>query len=628
MTRTSTHSNTTPEQALRRHFGFESFRPGQRDIVEAVLAGEDVLAVMPTGSGKSLCYQLPACVIDGTALVVSPLIALMKDQVDALDGFGVAATLINSSIGRRERRRRIEQMVEGAFDIVYIAPERFQNEAFRGALEHTDVGLLAVDEAHCISQWGHDFRPDYLELGRVRRDLGCPPTVALTATATTLVRRDILEHLGLDDARLVVSGFERPNLFFTVFETVGHASKIARIERLLAHRRGQSVVVYCATRRQVREVQASLDASGWLVASYHAGLSERDRAQVQDAFMAGDVPVLVATNAFGMGVDKPDVRAIVHYNIPGSLEAYYQEAGRAGRDGELAECLILYDDRDGRIHEFFVENSFPKKEVVERVWLLLFKRGLGRHELGAEQICDYVGRAGGAGHIHSWAVRTSLELLEQGGHLEVGRSGSQPWVEVCDRARLRDLRVDFDKLAHQRELGERQLEDVRMYARGRGCRQTYLLNYFNSTPSYDGGCGHCDNCGKPPAYARGEAPDHTPPLDTDDSAETLVRKVLSGAARARGQATPVQLAAMLRGSSSADLARRGLSDLSTYGILETLNQQDLYELVDTCLDAELLDADRRGRVQLTDEGVEVMRGEARVPAGLERQLEARVLEET
>lgn len=614
------------QAALKAHFGFDDFRPGQRDIVEAVLAGNDVLAVMPTGSGKSLCYQLPACMIEGTALVVSPLIALMKDQVDALREFGVAATLINSSIGYGEQQERLRKMAQGEYDLVYVAPERFRNKAFRGALAQAKIGLIAVDEAHCISQWGHDFRPDYLELGDIRSEVGNPAMMALTATATTLVQRDILEHLGMDDAEVIVSGFERPNLFYEVVETIGQQEKIGRIEKLLNFRRGESVVVYCATRRQVEEVSKSLKARGWLAAGYHAGLSDRQRAAIQDAFMAGDLPVLVATNAFGMGVDKSDVRAIIHYNIPGSLEAYYQEAGRAGRDGEPAECVVLYNSRDSGIHEFFAKNSFPRKEIVERVWLMMFKRGMGRHSIGAEQICDHLNRAGHSKRIHPWAVETSLKLLEAGGHLTTGTDGSYDWVEVLDRARLRDLRVDWDKLASQRKLSERQLEDVEMYATGRGCRQTYLLNYFNSRPSYKGGCGHCDTCCGRPEYA--SSPEGMlSPIDAEDSAETIVRKLLSGVARARQHATPVRVAAMLRGSSSVELKRLGLSKLSTYGILDYMHQQDLVDLLDDCVDEGLVESAQRRGITLTDTGVEVMKGQESVPIGIERHLERRILEE-
>lgn len=603
--------------ALKAHFGFEQFREGQGEVVQAVLAGKDVLAVMPTGAGKSLCYQLPACVLQGTALVVSPLIALMKDQVDALRQMGIAATQINSAVDYPEQQQRLQQMIAGEFNLVYVAPERFRSAEFRQALAQVKVSLFAVDEAHCISQWGHDFRPDYLTLDAVRAQLGAPPTIALTATATARVQQDILAQLGMPGAQVVVSGFERPNLFYQVVEAVGHEEKIAQVERVLHRRRGESALIYCATRRQVGEVTDTLSQRGWLVGSYHAGLNDRARAHVQDAFMAGDLPVMVATNAFGMGVDKADVRAIFHYNVPGSLEAYYQEAGRAGRDGKPAECLLLYNERDGRIHDFFAENSFPDRDLVERVWLLLFKRGAGRHALDAERICDHLNRASMASNAHGWAVSTALQLLERAGHVRVGAQDGEAWVEPLDRARLRDLRVDWDKLAEQRALAAEQLREVRRYAGTSGCRQTQLLKYFNSKPSYRGGCGHCDRCANQPAARR---PGRRA-RKTADSAETLVRKLLSGVARAREFATPMRVAAMLRGSGARDLQRTGLDQLSTFGLLDYLNQQDLFDLIGACMAAGLIESTPAGRLGLSEPGVEVMRGGRALPHALTRLLE-------
>jgi ATP-dependent DNA helicase RecQ len=610
--------------ALKQHFGFEDFRPGQREIVERVLEGRDVLAVMPTGSGKSLCYQFPACILEGTTLVVSPLIALMKDQVDALRDFGVAATLINSSIGFQEQQARMLEMARGAYRIVYVAPERFQNDNFLNAIRDTDVDLLAVDEAHCISQWGHDFRPDYLKLGDVREMLGGPPTIALTATATNLVQRDIVDSLGMPNAEVVVSGFERPNLFYEVYVAGGDEDKLSRIEKVVEHWRGESVVVYCATRRQVDEVTRGLQQGGCVVGTYHGGMSDRQRARVQEAFMEGDVPVLVATNAFGMGVDKPDVRAIVHYNIPGSLEAYYQEAGRAGRDDEPADCVVLYNRRDRGIHDFFIENSFPEKEVVESVWMFLYKKGVDTHQIGAEEIADKIGRSGRK-NVHNWAVETSLRLLKEGGHVDFGVRDGYPWVAVLDRARLRDLRVDWDRLKEQRDLGLRQLSDVETYATGQGCRQTYLLNYFNSSPSYEDGCGHCDNCVGQPEYAR-QSGRTVVSLETQDSADIVVRKVLSGIARAKARADAQTIAAMLRGSRASDVRRNGLASLSTHGILDYFNQQDLVELIERCVGAELV-AEGRSSLELTDAGASVMKGDTSVPVEITRILERHLIDD-
>ncbi|MGM0559409.1 MAG: RecQ family ATP-dependent DNA helicase, partial [Myxococcota bacterium] len=543
----------------------------------------------------------------------------------ALRDFGVAATLINSSIGFQEQQARMLEMAQGQYRIVYVAPERFKNDNFLNAVRDTDVDLLAVDEAHCISQWGHDFRPDYLKLGDVREMLGEPPTIALTATATNLVQRDILENLGLPGAEVVVSGFERPNLYYEVYVAGGDEDKLSRVEKVVEHWRGESVVVYCATRRQVDEVTSGLQRGGVVVSTYHGGLSDRQRARVQEAFMHGDVPVLVATNAFGMGVDKPDVRAIVHYNIPGSLEAYYQEAGRAGRDGEPADCIVLYNRRDRGIHDFFIENSFPEKEVVERVWMFLYKKGVDTHQLGAEEIADKISRSGRGGNVHNWAVETSLRLLKEGGHIDFGVRDGYPWVAVLDRARLRDLRVNWDRLKEQRDLGLRQLSDVETYATGQGCRQTYLLNYFNSSPSYDDGCGHCDNCVGQPDYAA-HAGRTIVSLETDDSAETVVRKVLSGVARAKGRADALTLAAMLRGSTATDITRGRLDSLSTHGILDYFNQQDLKELVDRCIGAELV-AERQSSLVLTDAGVSVMKGDESVPVDIMRSLERQLIDD-
>ena len=436
------------EAGLEEIFDFEDFRPGQRDVMEAVLRGINSLVVMPTGSGKSLCYQLPACVLDGITLVISPLIALMKDQVDALDTFGVPATFINSSISTNEQRDRIHDMEHGHYKVVYIAPERFRSPTFCDAIANTKVGLLAIDEAHCISQWGHDFRPDYLRLAEVRDQLGHPPTIALTATATRQVQHDILEQLNLPEAEIFVYGFERPNLFFEVFDCRSKGDKIDRIQALMNHYPGESLLIYCATRKQVEEVSRELDGAGISVGSYHGGLSERQRERIQDAFMRDEFAALVATNAFGMGVDKPDIRAVVHYNIPGSIEAYYQEGGRAGRDGEPAHCLMLFNYNDRGIHEFFNEQSYPTQATIERVWEHCLQLGLGTHHVGPDELTrsSTAAAAASASTPGAWRPRCASSSA-------AGTSSSAPATGSpgC-RSRIwrapRDLRVDWEY--HQR----------------------------------------------------------------------------------------------------------------------------------------------------------------------------------
>ena len=315
---------------LSLKFGFSAFRPGQREVIDAVLSRRDAVAVMPTGQGKSLCYQLPATLLPGLTLVISPLIALMQDQVTGLRAHKIVAAAFHSGLSETERDGVILDLKLRRIQLLYLAPERMQHERFLRLLRSLWVSLLVVDEAHCISQWGHDFRPDYLHIGRLRKELDNPPCLALTATATTRVQRDLCDRLALHDPFRLVTGFRRSNLALSVRSCRSRQEKLSMLERLLRHHDTGTILIYCATRRTVEEVAARLEQSHSSVGYYHAGLPDEERRLIHDEFCRGTIRVLVATNAFGMGIDKSDVRLVVHFDIPGSLEAYYQEVGRTG----------------------------------------------------------------------------------------------------------------------------------------------------------------------------------------------------------------------------------------------------------------------------------------------------------
>lgn len=356
-------------EILNKRFGFTHFRGRQLEIIRHVSLGQDGLIVMPTGAGKSLCYQLPA-LARGLTLVVSPLLALMKDQVDALCEKGIKATYINSSITPAERKKRIMEVQQGMWELLYVAPERFSPQ-FIEQMQFADIQLLAIDEAHCLSQWGHDFRPDYLRLGKVRRALGNVPTIALTATATPKVQEDIIQTLGISHGERFIFGFDRENLLLEVRNTPKDEDKIKAI---VENCEVGTTLIYCATRKNVEKVTYHLRERGIRAGMYHAGMEMEDRITVQEAFMNNEIPVVVATNAFGMGVDKEDVRCIIHWDFSSTIEGYYQEIGRAGRDGKLSKVILLFRNVDRKVHEFFIKSSYPEKKDIEEVWKILLEK--------------------------------------------------------------------------------------------------------------------------------------------------------------------------------------------------------------------------------------------------------------
>jgi ATP-dependent DNA helicase RecQ len=417
----------TARAVLQSHFGYEEFRAGQEEAISSILAGRDTLVVLPTGGGKSLCYQVPAMVVDGLTIVVSPLISLMKDQVDALRSRNLPAAFINSTLSSAEVSSTLAAASRGEIKLLYLAPERFDYGGITRRLRDIGVSLLAIDEAHCISQWGHDFRPSYLRVRKVRADLGGPPTMALTATATPEVRSDILRQLDLTKPCVVVTGFDRTNLTYGVLPARNDADKDRLLVETLETNAGVAII-YASTRRAVDRIAAILDGAGIPAAAYHAGLSDELRQEVQDAFMSERLRAIVATNAFGMGIDKPNVRLVIHHAMPGSLEAYYQEAGRAGRDGRASRVYILHSFPDRFTHEFFIKGAYPERATVERVYDAL-RNNQQRGRPTPQSPADIVSMVGGK--TSEREVESALRIISSCGAASVqwGES-SRVWVRL------------------------------------------------------------------------------------------------------------------------------------------------------------------------------------------------------
>ncbi|MGD0652062.1 MAG: RecQ family ATP-dependent DNA helicase [Verrucomicrobiia bacterium] len=588
---------------LEKHFSFREFLEGQQSVIETILDGHDALVIMPTGGGKSLCYQLPALILDGITVVVSPLIALMKDQVDGLVEKGIPATFINSSLSQAEVDERIGAMTQGRFRLLYIAPERFKSERFVQALSPLSIALFAVDEAHCISQWGHDFRPDYLRLKWALKDLGQPQVIALTATATPEVREDIVEQLGLgkfgrEQPRVFVSGFARHNLTLGVMAAKGKAAKLERITEFI--RQLQTGIIYCATRKNVEKIAAHLAEQRIACIAYHAGMTDEQRKKAQDKFMSPDtgVGVAVATNAFGMGIDRPDLRFVVHYDIPGSVEAYYQEAGRAGRDSEPARCEMLFNYADVRTQEFFIEGANPTREIIANLYHTLHRLcGSGAVEMSIDKIAEQVPTA-----KNGMAVGTALYLLERAGFIQRDyRQGSRTYTtRLIEPVKpLNELPIDFERLDSKRERDFKKLHRIIEYADHRGCRHHFILNYFGDMEAAEH-CSVCDNClAHVTAAAR---------LPTEEEI-VIIQKALSCVARVNGRFGRARVAQTLVGSRSKDVVDARLDRLSTYGLLLDVGADYVWSLLDTLIRAGCvaLSSGKYPTLSLTELGGDVMR---------------------
>jgi len=471
-------------ERLRAHFGFRRFRPGQAEAIESALRGRDVVVVMPTGSGKSICYQLPALELEGVTVVVSPLLSLMKDQADSLTNRGISVVEINGTLTPARRRELEAEIVAGKHEFVYTTPEQLANPEFRDLLRQQMIDLFVVDEAHCVSQWGHDFRPDYLSLSTVIENIGRPPVLALTASATPDVIDDICSQLSIPDAQIVHTGFYRDNLRLSVIPASGEIDKRLELAKVLAKSEGCGII-YAATVRAVEELTESLANKGIVAEGYHGRLSIKLRTDIQDRFMRGDLKVIVATNAFGLGIDKPDIRFVVHFQMPGSLEAFYQEFGRAGRDGKPADCTLLYDPEDRKLQRFFKGGKYPDAlDLINAHHTLM--RFVDRDDaptLAEIQSVSPLPRVRLKVCLAMFEKR-GIVRAEPGGRLKLRRP------DLTSDDFERESRAYRDR--HEQDLI--RLERMTAYAEGFGCKWKALLEYFGNGEESHDRCGHCCRC--------------------------------------------------------------------------------------------------------------------------------------
>ncbi len=581
--------------ALRDAFGYDHFRPLQEEAVQAALHGRDVLVVMPTGAGKSLCFQLPAFLTPGVTLVVSPLIALMRDQVDALnrrpafDRLGCAG--LHSGQSLAEQRRVLDDLRRGDVRLLYVAPERFRSPVFLSALRAATVVRLVVDEAHCISEWGHDFRPDYLTLKGVVATLGNPPLTAVTATATRRVQESIVANLGMADPLVLVGGFNRPNLHLSVHRCKNERERLDRLARALPKlsAAGGSGLIYVATRKQCEELaELAADALaplGKRAGIYHAGLDPDLRTEMQRDWLAGERQVLVCTNAFGMGIDKPDVRFVVHCACPDSIESYYQEAGRAGRDGARSRCVILYHFTDRKTREWFIDNEALTPPDLQNA----------HRELAALGDEPRLPRNWGMRTFQWSDVKTRLALseLERSGLIaRVGETSDEIALRLLQRRFPPDaLRRITDDLQRQRRERYRRLDEMTDYCKTSVCRRQTILDYFGDREPLPPSAFCCDNCARPAATVserRSLTPAAGPvPMPLAIAAGDIYA-LLQGLDALRPSLGRSRLGKLLRGSASKDTEQFKSQGSPLYGALRGASREAVYGFLDRLIAEGLL----------------------------------------
>ncbi len=471
--------------ALKAHFSFSEFRGAQQEILIQLYQNKNILALMPTGLGKSLCYQLPAKLSENLVLVISPLIALMQDQVSKAREFGIRATFINSSISREEKTRRLQQVAENKIQLLFVTPERFRNLEFRETIKKIKVELLAIDEAHCASLWGHDFRPDYAKINEFRQFLGSPQTIALTATATPEVQKDILKIIGIEDAQLIQSGMKRENLQIRIHDVYGLDEKIRGLFAL-RHQVQGAAIYYFSLIDTLRKVSAGLRQLNIPHLVYHGDLSPQERKKNLNQFMNEESPLMLATPAFGLGIDKKNVHLLAHAEIPGSIESYFQEIGRAGRDGVLSECHLFYDQEDVSIQMEFLKWAYPEKQFIQKVYQLIEKNRLKVDQFGF----DFLREQMVFKSRRDFRVESAVNILERWGCLEKNENSAFPFVCVREPTD-EEFNLENNELLLKQQ-NTKLLEILRLVTQTTDCRMLKIYQYFGLDSETE--CGICDVC--------------------------------------------------------------------------------------------------------------------------------------